>query len=240
MRGLYKAEEIAFNLSLAQVVKALGYQINKPLPAPEVLSRIEALLQQAKQFIKPAAIYSTKTFRLQDERIFYLDRNNFSAPKVGSVLASCSEVIIFLVTIGIDLEARVSEFIKRGDAFASIVFDSVGSVAAELTADWLQEKIERKLNPNEFCLTHRYSPGYCDWELQEQQKLLSLLEPELIGVELTESLMMKPRKSISGVFGILAKGSLAKAKNPCSLCAQKNCAHRRFVAKPIYEKIKNL
>jgi cobalamin-dependent methionine synthase I len=47
----------------------------------------------------------------------------------------------------------------------------------------------------------RFSPGYGDWTLDNQPQVLQLAEAERIGITLTESNIMIPRKSVSAVIG---------------------------------------
>ncbi|MEE9529870.1 MAG: vitamin B12 dependent-methionine synthase activation domain-containing protein [Syntrophobacteria bacterium] len=61
--------------------------------------------------------------------------------------------------------------------------------------------------------------------MTEQKKLFSVFDAEEIGVELLDSCLMEPRKSISGVFGIAPPGS--PPHSPCLHCREKNCTARR-------------
>ncbi len=88
-------------------------------------------------------------------------------------------------------------------AFAPI-FDAVASEGAERLADVvmrghlaLTEGIDGQMTGTG---TLRYSPGYCGWHVSGQPALFARLRPERIGVELMESCLMKPSKSVSGVI----------------------------------------
>jgi hypothetical protein len=74
-------------------------------------------------------------------------------------------------------------------------------------------------------ITNRYSPGYCGWDVSEQHKLFRLIPDNFCGIRLTESALMDPVKSNSGIIGI---GESVKM-NPytCSLCDLKECAYRK-------------
>jgi cobalamin-dependent methionine synthase I len=76
--------------------------------------------------------------------------------------------------------------------------------------------------------TLRFSPGYCDWKIHEQKKVFSVLENDLIDVDLNESYLMAPRKSVSGVFGIGNSELIDKDEtNPCRSCGMHSCVARR-------------
>ena len=49
--------------------------------------------------------------------------------------------------------------------------------------------------------TMRFSPGYGEWPLKAQEKLLPLVEADKIGVTLTDTDIMIPRKSVSAIIG---------------------------------------
>ncbi|MBS1237791.1 MAG: vitamin dependent methionine synthase, partial [Deltaproteobacteria bacterium] len=63
-----------------------------------------------------------------------------------------------------------------------------------------------------------------DWPLDEQQPLFSLLgEVErAVGVRLSESLLMIPRKSLSGIYFPTEIPFMA-----CQLCARESCPSRK-------------
>lgn len=65
--------------------------------------------------------------------------------------------------------------------------------------------------------TNRYSPGYCGWHVSEQQKLFSLFPvASPCGIQLTDSSLMIPIKSVSGIIGV---GShVRKLEYTCGLC----------------------
>jgi hypothetical protein len=76
--------------------------------------------------------------------------------------------------------------------------------------------------------TVRFSPGYCDWSLREQITLFRMVKTRSIGVSLSPSALMKPRKSVSGVFGLSADGPASRVRsNPCLMCEKLDCFSRR-------------
>jgi len=102
----------------------------------------------------------------------------------------------------------------------------MGSVAVEDLVDKFQQTIKNECERVGKTVTLRFSPGYCDWPLTEQKKLFSLFEPEDITVQLLDSFLMQPVKSISGVFGIVPQESAPY--NPCRYCDDRACKARRM------------
>lgn len=76
-------------------------------------------------------------------------------------------------------------------------------------------------------ITNRFSPGYCHWNVSDQHKLFSLFDEAPRGVTLTDSALMNPVKSISGVIGICEN---VKYKDyHCRLCKSKDCTYRKVL-----------
>src|SRR5690606_32635022 len=71
----------------------------------------------------------------------------------------------------------------------------------------------------------RASPGYPGWALGHQRDLLAALPVEAIGISLTESLMMVPRKSVSFAVAFHA-AAVARDADRCARCDRRDCALR--------------
>jgi hypothetical protein len=63
----------------------------------------------------------------------------------------------------------------------------------------------------------RYSPGYCGWNLTGQRALFAALGPEEIGIHLTDSCLMEPVKSISGVM-VMGPADIHRFTDDYSFC----------------------
>jgi hypothetical protein len=63
--------------------------------------------------------------------------------------------------------------------------------------------------------------------VKDQFKLFSLLPENFCGIRLTDSALMIPIKSVSGIIGI---GENVERKNyPCEICNMKDCYRKKLV-----------
>ncbi len=93
------------------------------------------------------------------------------------------------------------------------------------TIDWLQNKIEERAIQDGLNTTNKFSPGYCGWNVIEQHKLFNLLPENFCGITLSESALMRPIKSVSGIIGL---GKYVKKMDyQCQICEQENCFYRK-------------
>lgn len=124
----------------------------------------------------------------------------FFGKKIASLLEKCDYVSLLLTTIGPALPDRATEIQKSGPTEAYYL-EHVGGWMADYLADRVDERITRECGKNGYKTTMRYSPGYGDWTLEAQPELLRLVEAEKLGVALTDTMIMIPRKSVSAAIG---------------------------------------
>ncbi|SPE33104.1 Methionine synthase (B12-dependent) [Candidatus Sulfopaludibacter sp. SbA6] len=119
---------------------------------------------------------------------------------------------LFVVTAGACIRERAEEFKRAGVFFKSHAIQALAIETAEGTAEWLHRRIREDWGfPDPPTTTmqdrftsryrgKRYSFGYpaCP-NLDDQQGIWKLLQPEDIGVRLTEGMMMEPEASVSAL-----------------------------------------
>jgi hypothetical protein len=148
---------------------------------------------------------------------------------IGAYLKRCTGLAFFVATIGPRFEQWSRECLSGGDPVLGFVSDAMASEMTELTADYVEAQIAAHVSEAKFAITNRYSPGYCGWPLIEQQKLFSLFPPQFCGITLTESSLMLPIKSVSGVIGFGSR--VVKQPYTCDTCDMVHCIYRRRVEK---------
>lgn len=114
---------------------------------------------------------------------------------------------------------------KEGDLLRGYVYDVVGSEIVEAAADKMQDELEKTMHASGKGITNRYSPGYCGWDVIEQQKLFRLMPDNYCGITLSESSLMYPFKSVSGFIG--AGKNVKRLPYACHLCDMEDCIYRR-------------
>jgi len=148
---------------------------------------------------------------------------------IASQLREIEKAAVFLCTAGPGPGERAGHLLKEKDFLRGYILDITGSEIAESAADLMQEKLKNIAGREGYSITNRYSPGYCGWNVSEQHKLLSLLPDNFCGITLTDSALMIPVKSVSGIIGT---GKNVRFNDyTCSLCDDQNCIFRRLKQK---------
>ena len=154
-----------------------------------------------------------------------MDGTHFNTGRIIAGPLRGSESIAFFVASAGPEISQWAHTLTAADEHALAYFvDALGSVTVEKAADWLEDKIADWAEEQGQETTNRYSPGYCEWHVSEQQAFFALLPDAFCGITLTESSLMQPTKSVSGVIGI--GHSAQKRAHACAICTMVNCFRR--------------
>ncbi|HET6436899.1 MAG TPA: vitamin B12 dependent-methionine synthase activation domain-containing protein [Anaeromyxobacter sp.] len=146
---------------------------------------------------------------------------------VSGQLSRSTALAAFLCTAGKGIEELSRGLMAGGDPFTGFVADTVGSLVVEAAMDRLQDALEERMAEGGQRITNRYSPGYCEWHVSEQQKLFQLFPPGYCGVTLTDTSLMRPIKTVSGFIGLGTE--VRRLPYTCGLCDLQDCLYRRRI-----------
>jgi hypothetical protein len=141
-------------------------------------------------------------------------------------LTGAEQIAVLAVSVGEKIETRVNELFAAGEYTAALLLDAAATVAVEQVADSVCAFIAASVREKGLCVGERFSPGYGDWDVREQPEILRLAGAERIGVKMTPSFMLLPRKSITALLGLKPAGSAERTG--CALCTKANCRFRRM------------
>ena len=151
---------------------------------------------------------------------------------VGDVFPNAERLALFAVTLGGDTPRAITDGFESKDFALASMLDALASESADLTAEIAERRYEEHLREGGWGGSDggvlRYSPGYCGWNVTGQKKLFQYLQPEQIGLTLTDSCLMQPLKSVSGVI-IAGPKPIHRFKPTysfCSTCETHACRER--------------
>lgn len=150
----------------------------------------------------------------------------FDSGKIIPKMLRHSEIYaFFLVTAGPEPENLARSLMTEGNYLDGYIVDLLASALVDSVADQIQEQVRHLAEQRSMQITNRYSPGYCSWKVDEQQKLFRLFPEGCCGISLSESSLMNPVKSISGIIGIGAE--VAFRDYTCEICSMLHCQFRK-------------
>ncbi len=207
-------DKITFDPDSETIVKEL-----RTKPGSKRASEITRLINDAIAISCPKAMYKIVEVGITDDNQVLLDGMLFTSRILCVNLREVHRAFPYIITSGIELH-NWKNSIK--DPFTGFLADTITSFAL---SDARKKTMTHLSETYGLRRTATMSPGSLeDWPLQAQLPLFDLLgDPhEAIGVHLTESLLMIPRHSVSGI--------LFETKTDyvnCQLCPREKCSHRR-------------
>ncbi|MBN2544108.1 hypothetical protein JXI42_14705 [bacterium] len=172
------------------------------------------LMWEALPLIETKIVYADMDIIDKDDNLLCLE-GNFKIESVSlyKVLRDSEMATIFACTVSDGIERRAEAYEKEGEIAKGYLMDVIGSVAVEQLAEKVSSMTEQRAMLNKMTTTFRFSPGYGDFDLENQKSIFDILHPDRIGIELNEKFFMYPRKSISGIIGWKVKYSGVSEEN---------------------------
>lgn len=210
----------------SEIYEAMGYKDS--MPDQMVIEETDALQQRITPLLHPRFFFfiTDGTLDVSKETLTVEDTVFSIGKTIARQLRGSESYAFFVATAGTEFEEFQYVLQKEDDMVKVYIADSLGSIIAEKTADYMEKELAEFMKDKGWKHTNRYSPGYCGWHVSEQQKLFSLFpDGSPCGIRLTDSSLMVPIKSVSGVIGI--GSNVRKQEYTCGLCTYENCFRKR-------------
>jgi hypothetical protein len=222
---LFRFPAGSISLSRGIIEKMMSYPEGRsPDPFPqlidEVLAEIIPLLDLVGgyTFTQVSGIDSVSRQIQAGDKTFSVEKIVFHQ------LQKADQLALFQCTAGKEISDYARNHMEEGELMKGYIADVIGSIAVEQAMDLIQENLKNEMNVSGLNISNRYSPGYCGWNVAEQQILFSFFPPEYFGIRLSDSSLMDPIKSVSGIIGI---GKQMKQNDyTCRMCDMKDCIYK--------------
>ena len=182
-------------LNMNEILKYLGFR------GQELTEEIAAQIRRCTDEVLAAAT-PRLTYRhasLEDGAVLGV---TFAGNDIPRMLEPCEEVVLFGATLGPGVERLMMRY-EVVNAADSVIMDACASTAIENICNNFESDMRHAVEAEGRYLTDRFSPGYGDLPITEQPKFFALLDmTRRIGVSLTPTTIMVPRKSVTAIMGI--------------------------------------
>jgi hypothetical protein len=193
---------------------------------PSLVQAAERALEEGLNLIAPDAVQTILSVTRRDEQGVHLAGGGcIRGAAIERRLCDAEEVAAAVCTIGGALEERVSAVLDE-DPVLALALDGLGTAAVDVLATEVCGKVAAEAEARGLKATVPLSPGMMGWPLADgQDQIFSLLNAGGIGVVLTSSRLMVPRKSASMVIGVGRR--VISGLRTCDLCDMKDtCRYR--------------
>ena len=185
--------------------------------ASDVLNLVETVKPQ----INPKVIYKISYIQNNTIDEVVIDGVTFNSRVLHINLNQVERVFPFIATCGREADAIE---IPQDDFLTRYWFDTIKGMALDVALKYFRNHLKKKYALRKFASMSPGSGPHDTWLIEQQRPLFSLFGnvEELIGVRLTESFLMIPNKSVSGICF-----PTEISFETCQLCSRENCRGRR-------------
>jgi len=180
---------------------------------------VNEFIEKIQPIIRPKAIYDVKFVEHVDKDAIELDGVRFVSKVLRVNLENIGRVFPYVATSGIEAESIGKD---EDDLMSKFIIDTIKEIALRSAINYLYNYIKGRYKIKQMS---SMNPGSLeDWPISEQKPLFSIFGDveKLIGVKLTDSFLMIPIKSVSGIY-FPTESSFAS----CQLCPREKCPNRR-------------
>ncbi|MDE5793064.1 MAG: methionine synthase [Oscillospiraceae bacterium] len=204
------------NLNSVDRIQAFRYMGFHGEPDENFMKLADICEKKLLSAIKPR--YCWQLFQKSDIKFLLLGND------IQKHLEHCEQVILFCATLSQSTDTCI-RITQTSDILAGMMTDAMASALTEQLCDSVEQEI--LINFKNKYSTWRFSAGYGDMPLQIQDDFLKLIHAQKrIGVCVTDSGLMIPRKSVTAIIG-LSDTPIKKSKKGCITCNLfQNCPYR--------------
>jgi len=212
-----------------EAIKDIPFKLDTPAlllrvhirPGGDDAQEFEQLLHLARKVGRPKAIYAEVYVELRGEDSVSLNGICFTSPMLRDNLSKIDRVFPFVITCGHEMD-QVK--LSHDNLLAGFWWDAIKESLLTTASQYLLKRLESRYQLKK---TASMSPGSGDvnvWPIEQQQELFALLGDVRgqIGVELTDSFLMIPNKTVSGIHFPTERDF-----RTCQVCHREKCSNRR-------------
>ena len=210
-----------------EVLRYLGHK-KKQIISDNINELVDQTIEEAKELIFPKFVLSYFNTIIKEDGVTFENTNLLLTGKdIKEHLKHAKKTVLMAVTLGSIIEKKIKLY-ERTNLTKALILDSCATTAVEEVCDILEEEVKNKALKENLSITFRYSPGYGDLPLDVQGDFLNTLNAnKVIGLTVSKSNILMPRKSVTAIIGLVPKEK-AITKRTCEVCKNyENCSFRK-------------
>jgi hypothetical protein len=195
----------AIKLTAFPILRFQGYRTIGQV-APPIREAAQEMIAVAEGLVDPRVVFVRRAIeRVNDDALTLADGPTFHGRCFVTHLSRAREVVCFVATLGPALDERATALADAGDLLEAVFLEAAGWLAIEKVLRAFRAHLGAHIHPAR--LSPRLGPGFLDWALTEKQAFFLAFRGAPLPVSVSEYSVMTPKKSISGLFGLLPAAS---------------------------------
>jgi len=213
-------DDIPFSVVTEDVLKHLRLDAGDE----DIVSVVDKVVKSTRQVARPRAVYKVSYVNDKREDSVAIDGRVFRSRVLRVNLDNVARVFPYVATCGRELDEVE---LPSDDFLAPYYIDTIKQMALGAATSYLGNYLQKQYALGQMS---GMNPGSLqDWPITQQAPLFELFGDvkDLIGVELTDSFVMVPTKSLAGIYFPTEVNFQS-----CQLCPRGRCEGRRAPYNP--------
>lgn len=200
--NLFKCIRTQYKKSL--IYTRLGYEKTNTHLDAKKRKQIDKWIFEAEALCSVSVIYKIISISCIDcEKVILSENQTLVSSSLANLLRNANEVVLMAATSGNRITNEIKQLQKLGEMSKALVYDAAASEITDAGLDWLMGYLKQHLIREGKVLTYmRYSPGYGDLNLSNQEMLYRELNLKELDIQITSGYMLVPEKTVMAITGI--------------------------------------
>jgi hypothetical protein len=224
--------DILLSLEAKQVLRREGIKkYSRIRPEMKTLTRELLASMENNRLLKPAIAYEIYSITgVRHKELWLEGKAALHGPLLPSVFDGAKQLGAVVCTIGPKLEEKVADYLDKNEPLRGLLMDGIGSAAVDALAQQACNLVKHEAALQGYQASSPLNPGMPGFPISEQWQMFGLVPVEKIGVSLTSSGVMVPRKSTSLVIGIGPQMLTWTEAEVCARCGLNKSCHYKVDA----------
>ena len=187
-----------------KILKRMGYNRHLTGISKEQSEKITYYMDACYKICEPAGRYNSIPIRSNNGQTVTLQNDgNIDSASVARLLGNSRECVLLGARVNPVILEEIDRFITEKNGVAALIFDAVASEVVDETLTWMIRRLA--MDMSRFGLkptSMRYSAGYGDFPLENQQLFYDTLKLSELGVTLNQNYIFSPEKTVTALCGL--------------------------------------
>lgn len=211
------------SVNLKDVYGYLGFA--NSTPDETTIQQVAEISADLEKRVSPKMVHGIFPIKIENSVLLEGTTLSLEGNDVKKLLAESTQCVLLAVTLGQEVDRLIRET-QIKDMARAVILDACANSLVEEYCNEFEEEIRQTIGDQHF--TDRFSPGYGDLPLSVQPLFCKILQTDKkIGLMVSNTYLMTPKKSISAVIGIADTPQPMRIKG-CAYCNLiKDCNYRK-------------
>ena len=169
----------------------------------ETKKLLEESIAELKEISQLKYVYEIFDISKNNDSIYFENSAmHIKSNDLNNLFKYSKKAAVMAATLGFEVEKKIMYY-SLSNLSKAVVFDACAASYIESLCDYAEFEIKEYALKSGCDITQRFSPGYGDVPISHQKEILNALSTQkLIGLSVSDSCILIPRKSVTAFIGI--------------------------------------